>query len=125
MLKAKPIVVAVAVLALAGVAGGAAFYVLRDGEEEVVTDDDQDNELLLAARSAVQARMPDAQSIAFGKMFVHRVGDLPSVCGRVDIQEEQDTFDGEERFIYSEGMVLLEQAEGTDTLDKRWDDLCA
>jgi hypothetical protein len=125
MVKRRTLATAVAVLLLIGAAGGLAAYVLRSGESEAATDQGQDAELVLAAKAALQSRMADAQSVAFGKVFVHRVGDLPSVCGRVDIQQEQDGFDGQERFIYSEGQVLIEEAEGDDVLDRRWDDLCA
>jgi hypothetical protein len=68
--------------------------------------------------------MADAEEVSYGQVFVHRVGALPSVCGLVDIRQEQDSFDGAERFIYSEGALLLEENDGSDLLEQKWNDLC-
>ena len=118
------ILAAVAVLILIGLGAGLAVYVLRDTHTEDVQQNDDDQEAIMGAKAALTTRMVAAQSLSFGKVFVHWDGEVPSVCGQVDIQEAQDAFDGAERFISSEGALFVEEIDGSDTLDQKWDDLC-
>jgi hypothetical protein len=117
-------ITAAAALALAG--GGAALvvHVMQDGAAEIADDQLQDNELIAAAKTAVEADAPEAQSISFGQVFAHREGTIASVCGAVDITQPDDGFDGAERFIYSEGDLKREETEGSDVLTQKWSDLC-
>jgi hypothetical protein len=114
---------AAALLAFIGAIGLAAL-VLNRGDAELISERSGEEEIVVAAKAAVNSRMAGAQEIGFGSIRVHWTGDIPAVCGAVDIVEEQDSFDGDERFIYSDGALLLEEADGTDTLDQRWRDLC-
>jgi hypothetical protein len=120
---AKLLGVVAGVTALAG--GGAALVnrVQDDREAEVVQDRTDDDEAIAGARSAVETRAPDAE-ITFGKTFVAWTGSVPSVCGEVDIVEEQDSFDGAERFIYTQGALLLEEIDGADPLARQWTAVC-
>lgn len=113
----------VAAVALAAVGAGLTVYVLRDADVEE-TDQHQDDPLQMAgAKIALESRFPQAQ-LTFGQTFVHWDGDLPSVCGRVDIVEEQDSFDGEERYVFSQGALTIEEVDGTETLEQKWSDVC-
>jgi hypothetical protein len=103
---------------------GFGAVVLNRGDAELISEKSGEEEIVVAAKAAVNSRMAGAQEISFGNIRVHWTGDIPAVCGEVDIVEEQDSFDGEERFIYSDGALLLEEADGTDALDQRWRDLC-
>ena len=113
-----------AVLSLAGVGVATVRYVWRDTTTGAATDRIDDEEAIAGAKTAVAARAPDADALNFGKVFVYWLGDIPSVCGEVDIDEAQDSFDGAERFIWSEGNLLLEEIDGSDPLTQRWNDLC-
>jgi hypothetical protein len=129
LIKAPPrwaIIAATAAVALALAGGGAALVVqvMQDGAAEVADDQLQDNELIAAAKTAVEADAPEAQSINFGQVFAHREGAIASVCGAVDITQPDDGFDGAERFIYSEGDLKREETEGSDVLSQKWQDLC-
>jgi hypothetical protein len=55
---------------------------------------------------------------------VHWDGEVPSVCGHVDIVEEQDSFDGEERYVFSEGALVVEEVDGADVVSQKWSDVC-
>ncbi|WP_035018653.1 hypothetical protein [Caulobacter sp. UNC358MFTsu5.1] len=113
-----------AVVVLAGLGAGLAAYVLRDTQAEAVDHRTDDAEAVQGARIAVADRFPEAQGVDFGKTFVHWDGEIPSVCGEVDIVEEQDGFDGPERFVWSQGDLKLEETDGSDALDQSWSDLC-
>ena len=123
--KTQLIVVAIAALLLAGLGAGLTAYILRDTQAEAVDHRTDDAEAIEGARIAVTGRLPEAQAVDFGKMFVHWDGEIPSVCGEVDIVEEQDGFDGAERFVWSQGALALEEIDGSDVLDQKWSDLCA
>ena len=123
--KTQLIVVAIAALLLAGLGAGLTAYILRDTQAEAVDHKTDDAEAIEGARIAVTGRLPEAQAVDFGKMFVHWDGEIPSVCGEVDIVEEQDGFDGAERFVWSQGALALEEIDGSDVLDQKWSDLCA
>jgi hypothetical protein len=97
----------------------------RDTQAEAVDHRTDDAEAIEGARIAVTGRLPEAQSVNFGKLFVHWDGEIPSVCGQVDIVEEQDSFDGAERFVWSQGDLTLEEIDGSDVVDQKWGDLCA
>jgi hypothetical protein len=112
-------------VALAALGCGLALYVGRDTQAEAVDHRTDDAEAIEGARIAVTGRLPEAQSVNFGKLFVHWDGEIPSVCGQVDIVEEQDSFDGAERFVWSQGDLTLEEIDGSDVLDQKWGDLCA
>ncbi len=129
MIKVLPAwakIAAVAAVALALASGGVALvvHVLQDGAAQVADNQLQDNELIAAAKTAVEADAPEAQSISFGQVFAHREGAIASVCGAVDITQPDDGFDGAERFIYSEGDLKREEIEGSDVLTQKWQDLC-
>jgi hypothetical protein len=113
-----------ALLVLAGLGGGLAAYVLRHTQVEAVDHQTDDAEAVEGARIAVAGRFPQAQAIDFGKVVVHWDSEIPSVCGEVDIVEEQDGFDGPERFVWSQGALSLEETDGIDVLDQKWGDLC-
>ena len=113
-----------AALILAGLGAGLAVYVLRDTHTEVVDHRADDVEAVEGARIAVTGRLPEAQAVNFGKIFVHWDGEIPSVCGEVDIQEPDDSFDGVERFVWSQGALTLEEIDGSDVIDQKWSDLC-
>jgi hypothetical protein len=115
---------AVAALVLAALGAGLTAYALRDTHAEAVDRTADDAEAIEGARIAVTGRLPEAQAVDFGKIVVHWDGQIPSVCGEVDIVEEQDGFDGPERFVWSQGDLALEQIDGGDVLDQKWDDLC-
>lgn len=124
--KTQLIVVgAVAVLVLAGLGAGLAAFVLRGPQAQPVDRRTDEAEAVEGARIAVTGRLPQAQAVDFGRVFVHWDGDVPSVCGEVDIVEEQDGFDGPERFVWSQGALSLEEIDGGDALDQAWRDLCA
>lgn len=122
--RTQLIIGAVAALVLAGLGTGLAVYVLRDTQTEAVDHTADDAQAIEGARIAVTGRLPQAQAVNFGKVFVHWDGEIPSVCGEVDIIEEQDSFEGFERFIWSEGALTLEEIDGSDVVDQRWSDLC-
>lgn len=123
-LKTQLIAVGLAALVLAGVGVGLSVYVLRDTKAEAVDHTVDDAEAIQGARIAVTGRLPEAQAVNFGKVFVHWDDEIPSVCGEVDILEEQDSFDGFERFIWSQGALTLEEIDGSDVVEQRWSDLC-
>jgi hypothetical protein len=122
--KTQLILGAVVALALAGLGAGLTAYVLRDTHAEAVDHTADNVEAIEGARIAVTGRLPEAQAVNFGKVFVHWDGEIPSVCGQVDILEEQDNFDGFERFIWSQGALTLEEIDGSDGVNQRWNDLC-
>ena len=123
--KTQLIVGSVAALLLAGLGAGLAVYVLRDTHTEAVDHKTDDAEAIEGARIAVTGRLPEAQAVNFGKVFVHWDGEIPSVCGEVDIQEPEDSFDGVERFVWSQSALTLEEIDGSDVVDQKWSDLCA
>ena len=123
--KPQLIAAVVAVVVLAGLGAGLTVYVLRDTRTEETHEKADDVEAIEGARIAVTGRLPEAQGMTFGKVFVHWDGEIPSVCGQVDIVEEQDSFDGVERFVWSQGALTLEEIDGSDVVDQKWSDLCA
>lgn len=122
--KTHLIVGAVAAIVLASLGFGLTAYVLRDTRAEVADHSADDAEAIEGARIAVTGRLPEAQAVDFGKVFVHWDGEIPSVCGQVDITEEQDNFAGPERFVWSQGALTLEEIDGSDAVDQKWSDLC-
>ncbi|MBO9710200.1 MAG: hypothetical protein J7521_18515 [Caulobacter sp.] len=122
--KTTLLVGVVAALALAGLGTALAVYVLRDTRAEAVDHAADDAQAIEGARIAVTGRLPDAQAVNFGKVFVHWDGEIPSVCGEVDIVEQQDGFDGLERFVWSQGVLALEEIDGSEAVGQKWSDLC-
>ena len=122
--KTQLIIVGVVALVLAGLGVGLTLYVLRDTHTEAVDHGTDDVEAIEGARIAVTGRLPEAQAVNFGKVFVHWDGEIPSVCGEVDILEPQDSFDGVERFVWSQSVLTLEEIDGSDVVDQKWSDLC-
>jgi hypothetical protein len=122
--KPQLIAIAVAALVLAGLGAGLAIYVLRDTHAEALDHRADDAQAIEGARIAVTGRLPEAQAVNFGKVFVHWDDEIPSVCGDVDIIEEQDSFQGAERFVWSQGALTLEEIDGSDVVDQKWGDLC-
>ena len=122
--KTQLIAIGVAALVLAGLGAGLAVYVVRDTHTEAVDHTADDAQAIEGARIAVTGRLPEAQAVNFEKVFVHWDGEIPSVCGDVDIIEEQDSFQGAERFVWSQGALILEEIDGSDVVDQKWSDLC-
>jgi hypothetical protein len=120
--RPKSLLAAAAVLALAG--AGLSAYVMADPNADRAQEKTDDEDAVVGAKSAIETRMADAEEVTYGQVFVHWLGTIPSVCGQVDIREEQDSFDGAERFIYSEGALQLEENDGSDLLEQKWNDLC-
>lgn len=114
---------AVAAVVLGAVGVGLTVYVLRDADSEETADNKDDPLQIAGAKIALENRFPDAQ-LTFGQTFVHWNGGEPSVCGRVDIVEKDDSFDGEERYVFSEGGLTIEEVDGTDALEQKWSDVC-
>jgi hypothetical protein len=115
---------AIAAVVLLAVGGGLAAYVLRDTQAEEAQDGADDQLAVAGAKIAVQNRFPEATAIVFGKVFTHQDGEVVSVCGDVDVQQAQDNFDGPERFVWSDGALVVEEADGTDAVNARWADVC-
>lgn len=112
-----------AALVLAAVGVGLSLHVLRDagaGESGRAHDDPLQ---IAGAKIALESHFPDAQ-LNFGEQFVHWDGDLPSVCGHVDIIEQQDSFDGEERYVFSQSALVVEEVDGADIVNRKWSDVC-
>jgi hypothetical protein len=122
--RTQLIIGAIAALILAALGAGLTAFVLRDTHAEAVDHTADDVEAIQGARIAVTGRLPQAQAVNFGKVFVHWDGEIPSVCGQVDITEEQDNFQGFERFVWSQGALILEEIDGSDVVDQKWSDLC-
>ena len=122
--RTQLIVGAITALVLAGLGAGLTVFVLRDTHTETVDRTADDAQAIEGARIAVTGRLPEAQAVNFGKVFVHWDGEIPSVCGQVDITEEQDSFQGLERFVWSQGALTLEEIDGSDVVDQKWSDLC-
>lgn len=122
----KPYLIAagLAVLVLAGLGAGLTALVLRAPPAQAVDRRADDADAIEGARIAVAARFPQAEGVDFGKVFVRWDGEIPSVCGEVDVVEEQDGFEGPERFVWSRGDLSLEETDGADALDQTWGDLC-
>ncbi len=116
--------VIVAAIVVAGVSTVLITSAWRDEKADVAQDRTDEAEAVIGAKAAIAARMPQAQSISFGKVLVRWTGTIPSVCGEVDVVEPQDSFEGPERFIYSEGDLTLEEVDGSDAVSQKWDDLC-
>ncbi|KSB87676.1 hypothetical protein AS593_15050 [Caulobacter vibrioides] len=115
---------AIAAVVLLAVGGGLVAYVLRDTHAEDVQDDADDQLAIAGAKIAVQNRFPEATLVNFGKVFTHQDGEVVSVCGDVDVQQPQDSFDGPERFVWSDGALVVEEADGTDAVNAKWADVC-
>ena len=122
--KPRLIAAVVGVVILIAVGAGLTAYLLRDAGTEVADHRTDDAEAIEGARIAVTGRLPEAQSVNFGKVFVHWDDEIPSVCGQVDIIEAQDNFEGAERFIWSQSALTLEEIDGSDGVNQKWSDLC-
>lgn len=109
---------------LAAGAVGLAVYVWGQEKTEAADTRIDDEDAIVGAKAAVGSRLPEAQAINFGQVFVYWTENIPSVCGQVDIIEDQDSFDGPERFVYSEGVLSLEELDGSDAVAQKWKDLC-
>ncbi len=124
----KLLLTILAVAAVALLIAGGVFALTqtlwRDGGAEIGQENAADDQDTLAAKAAITARSPMAQSMSYDGVFTHWTGSLVAVCGRVDIIEEEDSFEGPERFVYSDGELTLEEADGSDVVAQKWDDLC-
>ena len=98
--------------------------VLPDTRTEIKHDAQDEAEQTQAARTAILARDPDADTITFGKVSVDWIGEAPAVCGRVDIDEPQDSLDGEEQFVFVDGELTLESLDGSAAVQQKWKDVC-
>jgi hypothetical protein len=112
-----------AAVVLAAIGVGLSLYVIQDSRAEMSGQAKDDPLQVAGAKIAIENRFPEAQ-LTFGDATVHWDGDIPSVCGRVDIVEPQDMFDGPERYVFSEGELTVEEADGTDAVNQKWSDLC-
>jgi hypothetical protein len=112
-----------AAFVLAAVGVGLSVYVLRDSGQEEAAQAHDDPLQIAGAKIALESHFPEAQ-MNFGTQFVHWDGDVPSVCGHVDIVEQQDSFDGEERYVFSESALVVEEVDGTDVVNQKWSDVC-
>jgi hypothetical protein len=101
-----------------------AAYALPDEVADAGADKRGGTASIVAAKTAIATRLPDAQSLAYGKVFVLWTAEAPVVCGTVDVEEPQDSFDGPERFVYLDGQVLLEELDGSAAVNQRWADAC-
>ncbi len=122
--KKTIIVGGVVALVLAAIGVGLSLYVVQDSRAELTGQTRDDPLQVAGAKIAIENRFPEAQ-LNFGNASVHWDGDIPSVCGQVDIVEQQDMFDGPERYVFSEGELTVEEADGTDAVNQKWSDLCA
>ncbi len=113
-----------AAVILLGTGLGLVAYVFHDAADEAVEDRGDDQLAISGGKIAVQNRFPEATAVVFGQVFTHQDGDVVSVCGQVDIQQEQDSFDGPERFVWSDGALVIEEADGTDAVNAKWADVC-
>lgn len=113
----------IAAVVLAAVGVGLSVYVLRDSDQEETAQAHDDPLQIAGAKIALESHFPEAQ-LNFGEQFVHWDGDVPSVCGKVDVIEQQDSFDGEERYVFSEGVLVVEEVDGTDVVNQKWSDVC-
>ena len=118
------IVGGIAAVVLAAIGIGLSLYVVQDSRTELSGQAQDDPLQVAGAKIAIENRFPEAQ-LTFGDAVVRWDADIPSVCGHVDIVEQQDMFDGEERYVFSEGVLTLEETEGTDAVNQKWSDLCA
>ncbi len=118
------IIGAVAAVVLLAIGGGLVAYVLRDTRSEETQDNSDDQLAIAGAKIAVQNRFPEATAVVFGQVFTHQDGEVVSVCGQVDVQQPQDSFDGPERFVWSDGALVVEEADGTDAVNAKWADVC-
>jgi len=121
--KLMIIVGGVAAVALAAVGVGLSVYVLRDAGAEETAQTKDDPLQIAGAKIALESRFPEAQ-LTFGPQFVHWDGDIPSVCGHVDIVEPQDSFDDEEHYVFSQGALIVEEVDGADVVNQKWSDVC-
>lgn len=112
---------AAAVLAVVGV--GLTAYVMRDADSEETAQTRDDPLQIAGAKIALENRFPKAQ-LTFGQTFVHWDDEVPSVCGRVDVVEPQDSFDGDERYVFSAGALTIEEVDGADAVNQKWSDVC-
>jgi len=98
--------------------------IVPDTRAQIQHDAEDEAAQITAARSAIIAHEPDADSITFGKVAVDWIGESPAVCGKVDIDEPQDSLDGEERFVFIDGELTLESLDGSDAVQEKWKDVC-
>ena len=82
---------------------------------------DQD---MAQARAALADRFPNASAMTSSGVFTHGEDSGRAVCGRVDIEQPDDGFDGPERFVFVDGGLTVEEAEGTAAVEVRWKDVC-
>lgn len=126
-LDRRVVLIAVAVV-LAVVAAIAVVVVTQSlshkAEDRLAADRIDDKDAIVGAKTAMQSRMPDAQQISYDHVYVMWNDGAPTVCGDVDIVQDEDSFDGPERFIYASGDLMLEEADGTPQLDTAWKELC-
>ena len=79
------------------------------------------NSLKITAQNAVRARLKDAQSAEFHNLIV-AAGKV--VCGEVNAKNGFGTFAGNERFIYSGGVVIMQSDNLFSGFDKSWYNRC-
>ncbi len=118
-------VVATAVLLLA--AGGGALFVRAVSSDEAAdaqAEQTASEEDTAQARAALEDRFPNASAMTFSGVFAHGEDSGRAICGRVDIEQPDDGFDGPERFVFVDGGLTVEEAEGTAAVEARWKDVC-
>ena len=124
--RALIIGVGVGLVLLAVLVIGLLFWdrIVPEAKVEAQHDAQDEATQLAAARSAILARETDADSVTFGKVTVNWLGTDPAVCGQVDIDEPQDSLEGFERFVFIDGELTLQSADGDAAVDEKWKDVC-
>ena len=114
------------VIALIVLVLGLLFWddVMPDARAEIRHDAQDEADQIEAARTAIAARESEADTITFGKVAVDWIGQAPAVCGQVDIEEPQDSLGGPERFVFVDGELTLESADGSAAVQQKWQDVC-
>ncbi|PZQ56444.1 MAG: hypothetical protein DI570_20795 [Phenylobacterium zucineum] len=115
---------AVVLLALAGGAALLTRSVWRDEASDAAAEQTASREEMAEARAALEDRFPNAAQMAFSGVFAHGEDAGRAVCGSVDIEQPDDGFDGPERFVFVDGGLTVEEADGTDAVTARWKDVC-
>jgi hypothetical protein len=120
----KVLLVAAGVVMLLGLMDAGALLFGHQANTEAKGERIDETEAVEAAKAGLEARFPDAADLTFGVVTVNWLGDTPAVCGQVDIEEPEDSFDGPERFIAYPGQLWVEETDGSAVLDAQWKVYC-
>jgi hypothetical protein len=120
----KVLLVVAGVAMLLGLMAAGALLLGHKAKTETKGERIAETQAVEAAKAALEARFPDAFDLTFGAVTVNWMGDTPAVCGQVDIEEPDDSFDGPERFIAYPGRFWVEEIDGSAVLDAQWKVYC-